>query len=88
MYSVAILKRAVFAYYLLIRLKGLLFLQSARCLVGCEKVCISSHGSTSESSRQYSMQMQIQNGLSGMVLPHIVSGYSNCSKLAMVHCLL
>lgn len=38
MYSVAILKRAVFAYYLLIRLKGLLFLQSAWRPVGCEKV--------------------------------------------------
>jgi hypothetical protein len=35
--SVAILKRAIFAYYLLIRLEGLLILQSARRPVGREK---------------------------------------------------
>ena len=34
--SVAILNRAVVTYYMLIRLKGLLILQSARRLVGCE----------------------------------------------------
>ena len=36
--SVAISKTAVAAYYLPIRLKGLLILQSARGLVGCENM--------------------------------------------------
>ena len=36
--SVVILSTAIVAYYLLTRLKGLLILQNARRLVGCEQV--------------------------------------------------